>query len=274
MALLSHLLVRIGDTARPIRRFFQYLWRMLRFATDRASQLAHFREADSTHYRWQTEDGRFASSERELLLSAGLPTEGSLLEIGCGEGGNLFHLGARAGWVGIDFAHRKLTHASARFPDSAFACCDAGNLPFGSGSFDSVLIRDVLHHVPDRQQVVAEAARVLRPGGVLAVIEPNRNNPLIVAQAVAIREERAVLRSTATRMRSELETAGFTGTDVKYAQPLPLARILLHPRLGLGKLGQNSAVAKWLDAADYLARRTLPQSAWMYLVGRGDKPLE
>jgi ubiquinone/menaquinone biosynthesis C-methylase UbiE len=51
----------------------------------------------------------------------------------------------------------------------------AESLPFGDGMFDLVTAYSVLHHLADHRPVLAEAARVLRPGGMLYVdLEPNR----------------------------------------------------------------------------------------------------
>jgi SAM-dependent methyltransferase len=47
-------------------------------------------------------------------------------------------------------------------------------LPFRDGAFDAVVCLDVLEHVPDEAAVVAEIARVLRPGGTLIVSVPHR----------------------------------------------------------------------------------------------------
>lgn len=47
--------------------------------------------------------------------------------------------------------------------------CSAERLPFVDASFDGVMSMHVLYHVPDRQQAVAEMARVVRPGGWLAI---------------------------------------------------------------------------------------------------------
>ncbi|MFB6166593.1 MAG: class I SAM-dependent methyltransferase [Haloarculaceae archaeon] len=48
---------------------------------------------------------------------------------------------------------------------------DAAALPFDDASVDAVLVLDALHHLPDQAGALAEAARVLRPGGVLVVLE-------------------------------------------------------------------------------------------------------
>jgi len=49
---------------------------------------------------------------------------------------------------------------------------DAGCLPFTGGSFDNVVFVDVLHHLPNPRRFLAEAARVLKPGGRIVMIEP------------------------------------------------------------------------------------------------------
>ena len=242
------------------------------FATSRDEQHDYWRDADDAHFRWQTEGGYFAATERELVAMAGIDAQARrVLEIGCGEGANLLHLGARPGWIGVDFAHDKLRHAAGSLAGLGFARCDAAALPFASGHFDAVLIRDVLHHVPDRDAVVAEAARVLRPGGTLAVIEPNRASPLIVAQALLVKEERAVLRSHAGRLADELGGQGLRDVQVRRAQPFPLARVLTNPRLPLSRLLRSGPGVRLLEAADRLARALVPERAWMYLVVRGVK---
>ncbi|HYB53737.1 MAG TPA: class I SAM-dependent methyltransferase [Thermoanaerobaculia bacterium] len=50
--------------------------------------------------------------------------------------------------------------------------CDAGALPFGSGRLGALIMVDTLHHLPRPLEFLREAARVLRPGGRLALIEP------------------------------------------------------------------------------------------------------
>jgi SAM-dependent methyltransferase len=48
---------------------------------------------------------------------------------------------------------------------------DVDDLPFGDDAFDAVTCRIAPHHFPDISRFIAEAARVLRPGGVLAVVD-------------------------------------------------------------------------------------------------------
>jgi len=50
--------------------------------------------------------------------------------------------------------------------------CDAGALPFQSGSVGALVMVDVLHHLPKPLEFLAEAGRILHPGGRLAMIEP------------------------------------------------------------------------------------------------------
>jgi SAM-dependent methyltransferase len=56
-----------------------------------------------------------------------------------------------------------------------FLCGDATALPFTEASFDVVTMFDLLEHVLDHQRAIAEALRVLRPGGYLLVSTPNEH---------------------------------------------------------------------------------------------------
>lgn len=54
----------------------------------------------------------------------------------------------------------------------AMAVGDALDLPFPSASFDRVIAAEILEHVPDDRRAISELARVLRPGGTMAVTVP------------------------------------------------------------------------------------------------------
>jgi SAM-dependent methyltransferase len=151
------------------------------------------------------------------------------------------------------------------------AVADAGGLPFADASFDVILIRDLLHHLPDRSRALLEARRVLRPGGRLTLIEPNARSPLVLLQIALIRAERGVIVSTSDRVRAELQAAGFQVQRFTTSQPLPLARLVLHPRFGASRLGSSRFVTGAFDLWDRVARWLMPRGLWLYLVFRCSK---
>jgi SAM-dependent methyltransferase len=90
------------------------------------------------------------------------------LDLGCGEGRLMAALGhADAGAVGVDVAPDLLERAAA-FGETHQA--EVPPIPLGSDSVDGVAIVLTLEHIRDEEEVLAEAARVTRPGGVLAVV--------------------------------------------------------------------------------------------------------
>lgn len=104
---------------------------------------------------------------------------GEWLDCGCADGGYTValveHGVERA--VGIDVEQGRVRSALERTRGSshtAFCCSTSENLPFRDGSFDGVLLNEVLEHVADEGATLREILRVLRPGGYLALMSPNR----------------------------------------------------------------------------------------------------
>lgn len=110
-----------------------------------------------------------------------------VLDLGCGFGRHAYESlrrGARV--VACDMSLAELKDVAGMFaaiaddeaatlPASAWgATCngDGTRLPFADGAFDRIIASEVLEHVPDDDAAFAELARVLRPGGTIAVTVP------------------------------------------------------------------------------------------------------
>lgn len=240
--------------------------------SERALQVDYHRGADLDHAAWQREGAYFSETEAALLAGVRCDAGERLLEIGCGEGGNLWHLRHLAGArFGIDFSAARVRAASLQSDGALVACADATRLPFADDAFDVTLVRDLLHHVPTRLDVLTQAHRVTRHGGRLHVFEPNARAPLALLQAATVRAERGVLRSTERRLRDELEATGWKHIDLTYAQPFPIERVVLNPRFGLPSIARYALVRDALSAFSRLAGRVVPELAWLYLCFTAEK---
>lgn len=121
----------------------------------------------------------FAAAQRRLdaqmLALADLHDGQQVLDVGCGLGGTLEMIGRdrhRMHLVGVNIDPRQLDICRSVAPVNNnrldWREADACRLPFADGSFDRVLCVEAMFHFASRRAFFAEAARVLRPGGVLA----------------------------------------------------------------------------------------------------------
>lgn len=108
-----------------------------------------------------------------------------VLDLGCGGGRHAFECYRRgANVVALDQNGEEIAEVRKWFaameqageaPAGASAEAmegDALNLPFEDGTFDKIIISEVMEHIPDDKGVLAEMVRVLKPGGLLAVTVP------------------------------------------------------------------------------------------------------
>lgn len=99
----------------------------------------------------------------------------SVLEVGCGEGyGTALIAGVAMHVTGLDYDAITVAHAAAQYPRVRFVRANLAALPLRSASVDAVATLQVIEHVWDHPQFLAECRRVLRPGGTLLVTTPNR----------------------------------------------------------------------------------------------------
>jgi len=118
-----------------------------------------------------------AEVEQAVLKLLGGNDISSLIDIGTGTARMLEVLGPRVGrGLGVDLSSEMLSIARANLNRSALGNCqvqqgDIYQLPFPSTSFDAATVHQVLHFVDDQALAITEAARVLKPGGRLLVVD-------------------------------------------------------------------------------------------------------
>jgi ubiquinone/menaquinone biosynthesis C-methylase UbiE len=128
--------------------------------------------------RWEFNEGkrvweRFFASRVDLAGK-------DILDLGCGPGGKTCYLATQKPRrvVGVDYSAELLGQAEAARdvlvpPENRliveFACVNASDLPFPEAYFDVVTCSDAFEHFNDPRKVISEAARVIKPGGLLTI---------------------------------------------------------------------------------------------------------
>lgn len=99
---------------------------------------------------------------------------GSLLDMGCLDSlCSILAYGMYQDDVwGIDIAEEAIRGMQERFPEVQYKNYDLTSTPFSDGQFDYVILGEVIEHLEYPQKAIAEAFRLLKPGGVLALSTP------------------------------------------------------------------------------------------------------
>ena len=107
------------------------------------------------------------------------PASGRALEVGCGLGHLLGWLVDRYQLFGTDINHWALSQALRNIPQGNFALLSAEDLgAFPADSFQTVIAKHVMEHLPNPERAIAEIGRVLAPGGLLLLATPNLDSAM------------------------------------------------------------------------------------------------
>lgn len=197
-----------------------------------------------------------------LLAALGLLPGHRVLDVGCGPATDLPALaaavGARGEVIGVDRDPAMVATARERCSATANIRVlegDAEHLPLESGGLDRARVDRVLMHVPDPAAALAELHRVLRPGGVLTLAEPDWDTLAIdhpdleTARAFTAHIARHANRNQAIgrRLPRLAGSAGFALRTVRNAAlvltDFPAAETIL----GIRRVTQRAAAAGVFD---------------------------
>jgi SAM-dependent methyltransferase len=138
-----------------------------------------------------------------LLEAVGASGDERVLDLGTAVGHTAFTLAPRVGLVtGVDLTAEMLQRAcqlarERAIPNVTFARADVGDLPFADATFDVVTSRYSAHHYLQPARVVAEVARVLKPGGAFVLsdtVAPNDPALDTFVNAVELLRDRSHVR--------------------------------------------------------------------------------
>ena len=138
-----------------------------------------------------------------------------VLDLGCAAGAITHFLASHeCEVVGVDAEPLAIETARSNFPELRFELADVAELPFPDASFDKAVAADLVEHLDDAtfERMLAEARRVLCPGGTLSLYTPNpehlierlKKRELLLAQ----NPTHIGLRTT-PQLEAALERAGF-----------------------------------------------------------------
>jgi len=126
-------------------------------------------------------DMAFRRRAMTLLDHLDLHDGETVLDCGCGMGVYMMMMNRlhNVKIIGVDGDVGRLEWAEREGVAAQLARVDIHKLPFATGSFDKVLMSEVLEHLADDRVAIQEVYRVLKPGGVLALSVPHANYPLL-----------------------------------------------------------------------------------------------
>jgi SAM-dependent methyltransferase len=160
-----------------------------------------------------TEDG-----EREYLHGRLASVTGPVADVACGAGRWTRVICDTVGTsrvIGLDISRPLLRQCLAAIPGVVAVRGSALTLPFADGTLGAVVIWNALQQLPSPSEVIAEAGRCLRPGGILVLLtyRPARTS---LARYFQARHAQAfsVASFTENQMRSYLARAGLTPADI------------------------------------------------------------
>jgi ubiquinone/menaquinone biosynthesis C-methylase UbiE len=173
----------------------------------------------------------FFGPSHRLMLTRMHDADLNVLDVGCGTGRwaeLVLNTWPHSKVTGLDLSQEMLKRAAPRaagYPNRLdLVHGDAQSLPFDDASFDIVTCSHSFHHYPDQRGVVAEMARVLKPGGRVMIVDGCRDTwwGWFIFDGLVTWAEGHVHHCSHRRMRYLLEDVGITNIQqITHKYPVP-----------------------------------------------------
>ena len=175
---------------------------------------------------------------QDLFARKNRPMAGrTWLDVGCGEGDLLrYGRGSFGKLAGCDFSAKMLE--AAKDLDDIRVQTDPDRLPFGEDEFDLVTAVCVFHHVEplNRPGLIAEMKRVLKPGGLMCLIEHNAQNPVVRGMVKRIPVDENAILLKQQECKDLMTQAGMKSPETEFFLYLPQVVFnVLGPMEALGR---------------------------------------
>lgn len=172
--------------------------------------------------KWDTpaNQQQWALASQRYTLASELTAGGDLVEIGAGTGYGLAAVAPRVrSAIGVEPDDRNLATARANAPHLQFIRATADAVPLPDSTADCVAALEIYYYLPDQMAFLAEAARLLRPGGTLLMTMPNPERTAFSPSPFS------TTYPTAAQLEEQLAEAGFSADfyGACWQSPVPSA---------------------------------------------------
>jgi ubiquinone/menaquinone biosynthesis C-methylase UbiE len=193
-----------------------------------------------------------------------LPPGATVVDVGCGTARAVAELAKHAAHaIGVDLDPAMLAAARRRFPDIDVRAADATELPLGDGQAYGYRADKVYHVLPDPHAALAEARRVLLPGGRIALLGQDwgtlvidSDQPELTRRIVHARADTIPHPRIARAYRNLLLDAGFRDVDIEVHTPVFTDPTILPMLVGHATAAHQAGAITRDEADNWISEQT------------------